>query len=239
VREARNTCVIRRPEVSRDLLSGLGREYGGLWPPDRPSPGRCCLLETATDLPFVTTVLAVTKPAAKAAESGSGLSVGWQVAIALGAAVVGGLLTLSGDLGVRRWSERSRFKSSMRAIESEVVLVENEAQTRIEPPVSGAISQSAPLPSSAWQTLVAGGLLTRIDTSDLGILVGFYRAVETANYLAAQAPLFIQTANLSDRDDVQRLFEEEARRLTSAPFVDVVAKAKTALPVARRYGCKP
>jgi hypothetical protein len=160
-----------------------------------------------------------------------GLTTLAQVGIAVGSVVLGAGLTASVGW-VRSWLG---FRRRMKSLVHEIETLAHEADVRSHPPPGGGLVQKAPFPTTVWQQVVAAGDLARLDSTAAGALSDFYRAVETANYLAGQVPTFMQTANLSRDPDVQEAFEKEAARFSTEPFVPVAAAADTARGAAKRY----
>lgn len=165
-----------------------------------------------------------------------------QAALALGGAVigaiVGGAIAIVSDRTLHNHRERERFENMMTSLAAEIASIKSEAESAQPEGDSGGLRQPAPLQTDVWRTVLSGGFLPRLSPKDLQTLIDFYRAVEAANHLAALAPSYLQTANLSQDDVVQDMYYEEARRVTTAPFDAVVKQAPTAAELAARYGHK-
>jgi hypothetical protein len=82
--------------------------------------------------------------------------------------------------------------------------------------------------------LLSSGLSSRLALADLENLISLYRAVEGANFLSGLVPMHVQTASLSSDDVVRQVFEEEAERLATAPFMALPALATEAATSVRR-----
>ena len=167
--------------------------------------------------------LAASRPRVATASSHNGWDTVWKT---LASAAVGAVLALAGDRVLEALRERRTFKASLRLILEEITVIETEAAIRAVPADGGSIRDDAPLPTQAWRTLVASGAASRVKA--LGALVDLYRAVEGANYLAGQVPLYLQTANLAADSDVQDVFAAEAARLSTQPFAELGPRVKPA-----------
>jgi hypothetical protein len=163
---------------------------------------------------------------ARLGSSGQELSA---VVAALIGAVVGGLLTLAGDLGAREWSDRRRFRRLAESLRQEVEAITNDARIRQGAPSSAGLRLLPPLPVVIWDEFLALGLLGRLRPDQSDALVQFYRAVHEANYMASQAPSFLLIANIAADDGVRRAFADEAQRITSEPYAAVEEQSQPAI----------
>jgi hypothetical protein len=144
--------------------------------------------------------------------------------VALASAVVGGLLTISGDVALRAWGEGRRTEQLIAAVYGEVGIISAEADRRREPAPGGGVALNSPLPTTAWTSLVASGRMGRLAEDERAHLFDLYRTVEQANYLAAQVPLLLATAQSQEADGAS-WFHQEARRLATTPYPPIVGKA--------------
>jgi hypothetical protein len=64
-----------------------------------------------------------------------------------------------------------------------------------------------------------------------------YRLVEVANYLASQTPVFLQIAALASDEEVQRRFTEQAARISTQPFGDIVQRSESMTKLLARLNC--
>jgi hypothetical protein len=172
------------------------------------------------------TVTSGTTRSMKGLDSGTGWS--WSdVWKTLLSALVGAVLAIVGARLLEAARDRRIFRDAAGILREEISLIDQEAAARSVPPDHGGLQMSAPLPTTAWQTMVASGMASRF--ADLGPLMAFYREVDGANYLVSLVPIYLQTANLSPNADVQEIFANEASRLSVTPFDLIRAKTAAAL----------
>jgi len=153
---------------------------------------------------------------------------GWLIAVV--GAIVGGVLTISGDVVTRILFSRKRFDGLLNSLREEVIIISKEARARIAGgDAVGAPSINPPLPTQAWTVIVATGELRRMKESSLNEIETLYRCVESANHVAGQAMILLQIAELSSNEKVRSAYREEARRATVEPFRKVVDEVEQAL----------
>ena len=124
--------------------------------------------------------------------------------------------------------------SRMGSLVGEIDRVGLEATNRRQPPAVGGLVQSAALSTLVWQQVIGSGDLSRLSSPDAATLYELYRSTEAANYLAAQVPMYLQTANLSTDADVQAAFQAEARRFSTEGLDEIIAAVPPARAVAER-----
>jgi hypothetical protein len=173
---------------------------------------------TSTVLPPTSTV----PLPAPVSNASSGVS---QWVIALVSAVVGGALTIAGDIILRSWSDRTAYLDLRRSLNEELSIIFAESEARAQRG-SLELHVEAPLPLGVWHAMLLSGHARRLGAMSLTLLSKFYRTVEATNQQAAQVPLLLQTSTLSDKQEAQVAFRREAERLSSEPFAEVARHRK-------------
>jgi hypothetical protein len=141
------------------------------------------------------------------------------VLVALLAAIVGGILTIGGDIATRLVFERRLKEALLRDVWREVDQLEELCKERVRP--SQGMRLLAPLPTGAWQAAKSSRALGRLAAEQRTTLLQVYGKVEAANYLADQGATLFAIAQLADEEIVERL-EIEAHKLTSDPYQPVL-----------------
>ena len=141
-------------------------------------------------------------------------------AVAFASAVLGGVLTLAGELFFRVRDEKSTFRDgkTQLIVELRTIFRECERRASLASGVFPAVALEAPLPRSAWTTLLLSGQLRRLKASQVESLNTFYRDVDSANARASLVPMLLQTVALSQQAEVRASFTEEAHRVSTAPY---------------------
>jgi hypothetical protein len=91
-----------------------------------------------------------------------------------------------------------------------------------------------PLPSEAWRIIVSSGDVRRLPPGEIRALQDLYTAVTEANYVAAQAPVFLEISKLTPHDDVAVAFIREAGRATREPYRSVLPLVERAVELIRQ-----
>ena len=154
--------------------------------------------------------------------------------IALIGAVVGGALTIAGDVCLRVTVEARRFK----ALRATLIIEVSEILRRsVELGLVDAagIRVTAPLPDSAWRATLSAGGVERFDERELQALLALYERVREANHLASQGHVLFALAQLAS-DDASGGLEAEASRLTTEPFRAVERAATDATRILTKAG---
>ena len=141
--------------------------------------------------------------------------------VAFAAACLGSILTIAGELTLRRKGEKADYKDAKRQLVVELKSIFRECEQRAASSKSTLILES-PLPRSAWTTLTLSGQLRRLRMSQVEQLNEFYRDVNSVNARAALVPMLLQTAALSRQPEVQTAFSEEAQRISTQPYAEIV-----------------
>ena len=134
-------------------------------------------------------------------------------------AIVGGALTIAGDVSARLYFDRKRSADLQRSVEDEVAWVTEESRAR-EEEVSGGVGLRPPLPTAAWEAYVASGLLSRMAADKRAGFLEFYRRVGQANALIGSAVAFLGMSHAAEGEAAAAL-QREAVRLTTEPFASV------------------
>ena len=144
------------------------------------------------------------------------------VIAALLGAVIGALATLAGERFLSARADLRRFDALKRGLELERTRIRELAHERVDT-ADGALdlARQPPLPTEAWRTLLASGLVPRLAEADLRALAEFYGEVERANYLAAQIPTYLLIANIG-REEVASGFLTQAKYVGSEAFKPVL-----------------
>jgi hypothetical protein len=138
--------------------------------------------------------------------------------VALVGAIVGAAIALGGQRLFERRAARNRHRSRLQALKLELAIVGAEARRRETPEAGGGIRREAPLPTTAWRLLLTSSELERVDEELIRTLAEFYRQVDAANYLAAQAPTYLLIANTASDLAIRDGYVAQARQVTTEPF---------------------
>ena len=145
-----------------------------------------------------------------------------QPLVAAGSFVPWGTAILCAALGVIGtawyfWYRRQReFVELLMELRSEIEAIRQLCDERLSTP--GSINIDPPLPTEAWQLIVASGQLGTVTSSHQRSLREFYSAVVSANYIAEQWAALLQISRLASDDDVRGLFDRLAEQARTKPF---------------------
>ena len=161
--------------------------------------------------------------AKKSSSTGSGTDLTGYI-VALVAAIIGAVLTIAGELIFRIRDERKAFQNAKQQLLLELRTIFHECERRAALAKSNfpTVTVEPPLPQNAWTTLILSGQLRRLNLPQIEALNEFYREVESVNFRAAQVPILLQTVALSSQAEVQTAFSEEAERVSTAPYADMI-----------------
>jgi hypothetical protein len=160
--------------------------------------------------------------------AGEGMSLDLSgIGVPLIAALFGAVLTLIGEAIYRSFQDARAGKHMRDLLASEVEEIGRQASARSSS--AGRIVLMPPLPTSVWEAFRASSYIKSIPADQLASLLAVYGAVDSANYLTGQVPLFTQVSALAASEDVARTYREEAQRLSTEPLAGLSALASNAL----------
>jgi hypothetical protein len=143
-------------------------------------------------------------------------------------AVLGGALTISGDIAIRWRSGKSLYDEARERLIAELELILVESRRRVEQHTPGLIQLEPPLPLDAWRNFISAGGLGRIGKNNAAVLADFYRSVEGANYLTARIPGLV-SVSVQDPGAVGRSFLDQANRYSVEPAEELRSQATEVL----------
>lgn len=134
--------------------------------------------------------------------------------------VLGGALTIVGDVAIRLQVERRDFKRLRRALHLEISQVYRICRERSAVSRSQGIPPQTPLSTVVWNHVVVSGELMKIRGHQQ--LMRLYQVIGDANYLSSQAPYYVLVANLAVEPTVRRTYADEVTTLTRDPYERVL-----------------
>jgi hypothetical protein len=134
--------------------------------------------------------------------------------------VVGGMLTILGDVAIRLQVERRDFRRLRRALHLEIAQIYRICRERSAVNRQHGIPPQTPLSTVVWNQAVVSGELMRIRGHEQ--LMRLYQVIGDANYLSSQAPYYVLIANLAVEPTVRRSYADEVTTLTRDPYVRVL-----------------
>jgi hypothetical protein len=149
----------------------------------------------------------------------------WAIAV-VGAtlgAILGAALALRVQRHLASKAAKARNESRLKAVRLELDTIAVEAARRREPETGGGIRREAPLPLDAWRMLITSSELEQLNDAALEELARYYRLVQAANYLSAQAPTYILIATTARDAAVTEAYMAQARQVTTEPFAELFA----------------
>ena len=147
-------------------------------------------------------------------------------AVAFASACLGSLLTIAGELIFRVRDDRTIFKDARKQLVIEIRTIFRQCKKYASATTSTfpTVVLDSPLPKSAWNTLILSGQLRRLKADQIEALNSFYRDVESVNARTALIPMLLQTVALSQQKEVRAAFTEEAQRVSTKPYAEMLTK---------------
>lgn len=148
-------------------------------------------------------------------------------------AVLGGSLTISGDICLRSWSERRKFEQLLRTLTFEIDLIVEEATRRDALYTKDIVRVQSPLPVQCWELFLSAGVSSHLGIERSAHIANFYMLVQRVNYLTGLIPMMV-SVSVSEDSALGRSFLEQARQFGSVPLGELLELSEKALVAAGR-----
>jgi hypothetical protein len=151
--------------------------------------------------------------------------------VGVGGALLGAAAATIGQRMLLTGQARSERANRLEALRLEVAAIRDESATRVDAAADAGVRRDPPLPTDAWFAALSSSALHLFEPDLLTAGAQLYRRVESANYLAAQAPTYLLIAQTASTDDEKALFIEQARAATSSAFAGLPDAAAAFLEI--------
>ena len=153
---------------------------------------------------------------------------------ALLGAVVGGLLTLSGDLLLRNHFDKKRLVEMLESVRRDLEAI--SASLAKKPEAGPAFEFRPEFPTQSWQLLVASGLLGRVPGDLRKSLDATFRGVNSANYVYRMVPDWLQlSASLHGDPALGNRFRAIAKAAASFPYDHLKPQVQESLGIFKSH----